>query len=95
MSKNGKKPLTHRRTRSRNATASPRRLPATKSKRWVLGRYIVVDPKICHGKPTFRGTRIMVADVLEMVASGVPSNVAQDPHTIGTVATPYCPSGIP
>jgi uncharacterized protein (DUF433 family) len=37
----------------------------------VLGRYIVVDPKICHGKPTFRGTRIMVADVLEMVASGM------------------------
>lgn len=37
----------------------------------TLGRYIVADPKICHGKPTFRGTRIMVFQVLEMVASGM------------------------
>jgi len=36
-----------------------------------IGRYIVADPKICHGKPTFRGTRIMVADVLEQVAEGL------------------------
>jgi len=37
-----------------------------------IGRYIVADPKICHGKPTFRGTRIMVADVLDQVAGGMP-----------------------
>lgn len=37
----------------------------------ALGRYIVADPAICHGKPTFRGTRIFVADVLEQVASGM------------------------
>jgi uncharacterized protein (DUF433 family) len=37
----------------------------------VLGRYVVVDPDICHGKPTFRGTRIFVADVLEQVARGM------------------------
>jgi uncharacterized protein (DUF433 family) len=36
-----------------------------------LGRYIVADPRICHGKPTFRGTRVLVADVLEQVASGM------------------------
>ncbi len=36
-----------------------------------LGRYIVADPAICHGEPTFRGTRILVADVLEQVASGM------------------------
>lgn len=36
-----------------------------------LGRYIVVDPSICHGEPTFRGTRVLVADVLEQVASGM------------------------
>ncbi|MCL0095595.1 DUF433 domain-containing protein [Dehalococcoidia bacterium] len=29
----------------------------------------MVDPAICHGKPTFRGTRILVADVLEQVAN--------------------------
>ena len=37
----------------------------------LLGRYIVADPYICHGKPTFRGTRILVADVLEQVAAGL------------------------
>ncbi len=37
----------------------------------LIGRYIVSNPKICHGKPTFRGTRIMVAQVLEQVASGM------------------------
>ena len=37
----------------------------------MIGRYIVSDPRICHGKPTFRGTRIMVADVLEQVAEGL------------------------
>ena len=37
----------------------------------ALGRYIVVDPAICHGKPTFVGTRILVTDVLEQVATGM------------------------
>jgi len=37
----------------------------------LVGRYIVTDPKICHGQPTFRGTRILVADVLEQVAGGM------------------------
>lgn len=36
-----------------------------------LGRHIVTDPKICHGQPTFRGTRILVADVLDQVAGGL------------------------
>jgi uncharacterized protein (DUF433 family) len=39
-------------------------------KKMVLGRYIVADPKICHGKLTFRGTRIFVASVLQQVAEG-------------------------
>jgi len=37
-----------------------------------LGQYIVADPKICHGKPTFKGTRIMVFQVLEQVTYGTP-----------------------
>ena len=37
----------------------------------LLGRYIVADPEVCHGQPTFRGTRIMVWQVLEMVADGI------------------------
>ena len=39
--------------------------------RKLYGRYIISEPKICHGKPTFRGTRILVADVLEQVADGL------------------------
>jgi len=34
-------------------------------------RCIASDPAICHGEPTFRGARIMVADVLEQVGSGM------------------------
>lgn len=37
----------------------------------TIGRYIVADPQICHGKPTFRGTRIMVSQVLDQVALGM------------------------
>ena len=40
-------------------------------RRKSLGRYIVTDPAICHGEPTFRGTRVLVTDVLEQVASGM------------------------
>ena len=36
----------------------------------AIGKYIVADPKICHGKLTFKGTRVIVADVLDMVAKG-------------------------
>ena len=34
-------------------------------------KWIVVDPNVCHGKPMFRGTRVLVSDVLEMLASGM------------------------
>jgi uncharacterized protein (DUF433 family) len=36
-----------------------------------IGRHIVTDPAICHGKPTFRRTRILVSDVLEQIADGM------------------------
>ncbi len=39
--------------------------------RKIIGRYIVADTEICHGKLTFIGTRIFVADVLEQVAMGM------------------------
>ena len=41
-----------------------------KQQRKHLGRYIVADPKICHGKPTFIGTHIMVWQVLQQLAIG-------------------------
>ena len=40
------------------------------AERIELGEYIVADPEICHGKPTFKGTRIMVWQVLDDVAAG-------------------------
>jgi uncharacterized protein (DUF433 family) len=55
-----------RRTKRSRATGGSR-----KPKVDVLGRYIVADSEICGGKPTFRGTRILVADVLGQVARGM------------------------
>ncbi len=34
-------------------------------------RHIVSDLRICHGKPTFRNTRILVSDVLDQIAEGL------------------------
>jgi len=39
--------------------------------RKLLGRFIVVDQEICRGKPTFVGTRILVAQVLRQVEKGM------------------------
>ena len=39
--------------------------------RRMIGQFIVADPAICHGQAAFRGTRILVADVLEQVAAGI------------------------
>jgi uncharacterized protein (DUF433 family) len=40
---------------------------------------ISVDPTICQGQPTIRGTRITVAVILRMIASGMtPQEIAQD-----------------
>ena len=44
---------------------------ASAVQRIELGRYIVADPAICHGKPTFKGTRVFVADVLADVERGL------------------------
>lgn len=35
-----------------------------------LGTHIVSDPEICGGELTFKGTRIFVQDVLDMVSKG-------------------------
>ncbi len=35
---------------------------------------IVVDPKICSGKPTITGTRIMVSNILGMFSGGYSIN---------------------
>ena len=32
--------------------------------------YVWVDAQVCHGKPCFKNTRIMVASVLELLEAG-------------------------
>ncbi len=39
-------------------------------KRIEINKYIVADPQICHGKPIFAGTRVMVWQVLQMLSEG-------------------------
>jgi len=41
---------------------------------------IVVDPDMCGGKPVIRGTRIMVRNILGMVAGG---------YTVGRILKAY------
>lgn len=48
----------------------PKRAPSSKQ-RVELGHYIVADPAICHGRVTFKGTRVFVADVLADVERGL------------------------
>lgn len=40
-------------------------------KKVIINKYIIADPQICHGKPTFKGTRVMVWQVLEMLKDGL------------------------
>ena len=35
-----------------------------------MNGWVIVDPTICSGKPVIRGTRIMVKNILGMVAGG-------------------------
>jgi len=46
--------------------------PAVADKKTVkqIGRYIVADPRICHGQLTIRGTRILVSVILEQLEAG-------------------------
>lgn len=45
---------------------------------------ITVDPRVCHGKPCIKGTRIMVAVILDNLAEGMASEaiVAQYPPLV-------------
>ncbi len=35
-----------------------------------MNERIQIDPKICHGKPVFRGTRVLVSVILGALAAG-------------------------
>ena len=36
----------------------------------LIEKYISVNPEICHGKPCFKGTRIMVYLIMHMLEAG-------------------------
>ena len=38
--------------------------------RTEINDYVVIDSEICHGKPIFKGTRVMVYLILEMLRAG-------------------------
>ena len=61
-----------------NAASKPPR------KRVELGKYIVADSGICHGKPTFKGSRVMVWQVLAGLHRGetVDEICAHWPHAV-------------
>jgi uncharacterized protein (DUF433 family) len=46
------------------------RIKMAAGKRKEYGQYIVSDPQICGGELTFKGTRLFVRDVLDMLAKG-------------------------
>jgi hypothetical protein len=62
-------PVSAKRTVEAMKNGKPQ-LSRRSKERVELGRYIVADPEICHGQPTFKGTRIMVWQVLDDVADG-------------------------
>ena len=35
-----------------------------------VGQYLVMDPEVCHGQLTFKGTRVPVITVLALLAKG-------------------------
>jgi len=47
-----------------------------------INKYVIADTEICHGQPTFKGTRIMVQQVIELLGAGV---------TIEEIITDYFP----
>ena len=44
---------------------------------------IVIDPKICHGKPVLRGTRLPVSIVVGSLAGGMTFDEVQREYGIG------------
>ena len=36
----------------------------------MIGKHLVVDPRVCHGRLTFRGTRVPVRTVLHVLSEG-------------------------
>ena len=35
-----------------------------------MNEHITIDPNVCHGKPCIKGTRVMVSNILNLLAHG-------------------------
>jgi len=59
-----------RQSRPRGTPGSRQSANGVGGQRIELGEYIVADQLICHDKPTYKGTRIMVWQILEDLERG-------------------------
>ena len=48
----------------------------------VMNERIVIDPKICHGKPVIKGTRMPVALVVGSLAGGMTFEAVQEEYNL-------------
>ncbi|WP_426490834.1 DUF433 domain-containing protein [Hymenobacter sp. 102] len=56
-----------------------------------ITQYIVLNPEVRFGKPVVKGTRITVAEVLEMLANGMAAEqIAEDFPSIGPAQVRAC-----
>ena len=51
-------------TKMTRKTRSGKRAPV------LIGKHLVVDPRVCHGELAFRGTRVPVATILGYLSKG-------------------------
>ena len=54
----------------RTKTNSKRKSKAGHGEPYIVGEHLVVDPRVCHGELTFRGTRVPVETILGYLAKG-------------------------
>jgi uncharacterized protein (DUF433 family) len=44
-----------------------------------IGQYLATDTRVCGGRLIFRGTRVSVSDVLELLSAGLsPERISQE-----------------
>ena len=44
-----------------------------------IGRHLAIDTRVCGGRLIFKGTRILVSDVLELLRAGfAPEQISQE-----------------
>ena len=56
-----------------------------------IGRYLVADPRICHGKVTIKGTRVMAWQIFEALARGEPAaSIAANYRGVSEAAVAEC-----